>query len=174
MPVLWLWCQQGSSTVHLLFRGSLFLLPSLHAFVKSLMTPGAAVPMCSLASSQEGLPQLVHTWQINTWAPCSIAWTCRLCLERDVLCLCSAAAMGRAIGSGTLQLQCDGLGALQRWLCLNFFSCMSHTGSPCSCTTTMPWAGALLAFALPCETHPDLERWSGLCSGAGYASLHHA
>lgn len=39
---------------------SLFLLPSLHAFVKSLMTLGAAAHVCSLASYQEGLLQLVH------------------------------------------------------------------------------------------------------------------
>lgn len=32
------------------------------------MTLGAAVHMCSLASYQEGLLQLVHTWQINTRA----------------------------------------------------------------------------------------------------------
>lgn len=40
----------------------------------------------------------------------------KVCLERDVLCLCIAAAVGRVIGSGTLQLECDGLGAVQTWL----------------------------------------------------------
>lgn len=43
-------------------------------------------------------PHLVdkHQWEVWPWTPCSVVWTCRLCLD-DVLCLCRAAAMGRGL-----------------------------------------------------------------------------
>lgn len=100
MPVLCLCCRQGSSIVHLLMSASLLLL-CLHAFVKSLVILSAVVHLCSLAGYQEGLLQLDHTRQVDTYARDSLrlhATLHRLAmlhLERELLCLCGAAAMGQ-------------------------------------------------------------------------------
>lgn len=85
----------------LLIRVRLLLLLCLHAFVKSLVTPCAVVHLCSLAGYQEGLLRLVRARQVDTRARSSLRLRAalhglaRLHLERELLCLCGAAATGQ-------------------------------------------------------------------------------
>lgn len=87
--------------MHLLIRVRLLFLLCFRAFVKSLVPLSAVVHLCSLAGYQKGLLWLVHARQVDTHARGSLRLHAtrhgpvRLHLERELLCLRGAAAMGR-------------------------------------------------------------------------------
>lgn len=84
-----------------------------------------------------------HTWEAWPWAPCSIAWTCRLCLERDGLCLCNAQQWAGSLALAHCSWNVMVMGLCRDGsLCLNFFSYMSHMGSACgqpAVPVAAPW-----------------------------------
>lgn len=86
------------------------------------MTLSAVVHLCSLAGYQEGLLWLVHAWQVDIHASDSLRLHATLhglvrLHQKENCCVCVVLQQRVGfISSGTLQLERDSLGAVQRWL----------------------------------------------------------